>query len=123
MELCKTLSKIFYGNEMNISKCDGLYKVASYYRPFDGYSKDPSKSDGNHFIITKDGEIKSGNHHKITESSNGNTNLRTVTLIPYENDDQFIDYLNTVELDVSLMEEYSKKVEEMEDGERIGISI
>lgn len=121
MSLSETLQKILFGNVAFISKKDGHYDIISYEEAQNWYRfTNPYSTNGNHFTINKYGEILSGRHHKVVENIHG-IHTGTITIIPYENDFQFSEYLNTVELDSTLIEEYSRTLEEMKDGDKDSI--
>lgn len=114
MSILEAIEKIFFGNTMIIIKRDDQYDISSYERELHGFTT-PYNASGNHFTIDKYGEIISGRHHKIVDTKNGSTNLRTVTFIPYKNDTQFSEYLNTVKLDPDLLDRYSKTIQTLND--------
>ena len=114
MSISETIEKIFFGNTMIIIKRDDQYDISSYECKLHGFNT-PYNTSGNHFTIDKYGEIISGRHHRIVDTKNGSTNLRTITFIPYENDTQFSEYLNTVKLDPDLLDQYTKTIQTLND--------
>lgn len=122
MNISQTLTKLFFGNEMLIFRNKDSYTIHTFKRWYSEYYQwcELFNEDGNFFAISLDGEIISGQHVK-TRDSGWDCPIESVETLQYENDSQFSEYLNTVVLDSALMEEYSKRVDAMKDGEKCTI--
>lgn len=122
MKLAQTLTKLFFGNEMIIFRRKDNYSIHTFKRWRSEFYEwdDLFNENSNYFIISLDGEIITGEYTQIRDSGFF-CPIESTETIPYENDSQFSEYLNTVELDSALMEEYSKRVDAMKDGEKCTI--